>query len=364
MKKNVSLIILCLFPLVSNAGWKEDVTTLIENGKLDEARARINTYRRSNPADPFPVLLLARMDPDPDISQALYRECELLALKMKRPDRELASEAVFSRGEILSASGKDSLALDLYEKFVIDYPLSSFYPEAMLRLGGIMIGAGNLTGARDSYLKCYERAPKGSLRARAATGVMECHAAEEKWAEVLTQGRNVLEEEDENEGSIPRALELMSLALQKGGSPDNAEWYKNRITDLYPGSVQARIITKEIVPRKAPDVQVEGKETLAEETSSLSLPSSQTPPQQAAPPSTREMFTIQVAAFGNRENAYNLLLKLRNEKFESRVESVTISGKVLYRVFVGRYATRTDAESVLGRISAVTGNKAIVIPLE
>lgn len=73
-------------------------------------------------------------------------------------------------------------------------------------------------------------------------------------------------------------------------------------------------------------------------------------------PSTRDtsifdaLYTIQVGSFSDRGNAVGLKTELENEYEDVRVESVRVSGDDYYRVRVGRYSDRKDAERTASRL--------------
>lgn len=73
-------------------------------------------------------------------------------------------------------------------------------------------------------------------------------------------------------------------------------------------------------------------------------------------PSTRDggifdaLYTIQVGSFSTRENASDLKRRLDTKYQDVRIESVQISGDSYYRVRVGRYSDRDDAEKTASKL--------------
>lgn len=83
-------------------------------------------------------------------------------------------------------------------------------------------------------------------------------------------------------------------------------------------------------------------------------------------PSTRNtsifdaLYTVQVGSFGDRGNATSLKTELEAEYEDVRVESVRVSGDDYYRVRVGRYSDRKDAERTASRLRR-DGHKGRII---
>jgi cell division septation protein DedD len=69
------------------------------------------------------------------------------------------------------------------------------------------------------------------------------------------------------------------------------------------------------------------------------------------PPGTKR-FTIQVAAVKNTQNAEKLVLDLRRKGFDAyQISSRSNDGTTWYRVRVGAFQDRSEAQSILDRLS-------------
>ncbi|MCB1759868.1 MAG: SPOR domain-containing protein [Gammaproteobacteria bacterium] len=62
-------------------------------------------------------------------------------------------------------------------------------------------------------------------------------------------------------------------------------------------------------------------------------------------------WVVQVGSFSQRENAQNLVERLRGKSFAVDMEQVSIKGKTLYRVMVGPEVDRAQAEAILARVN-------------
>jgi cell division septation protein DedD len=83
----------------------------------------------------------------------------------------------------------------------------------------------------------------------------------------------------------------------------------------------------------------------------------------AAPPVELEAWTVQVSAFRSRALAEELRSRLAARGFEAHVfPSITEDGRPRYRVRVGAYASRTDAERAAGELRSERGLNPLVTP--
>lgn len=58
-------------------------------------------------------------------------------------------------------------------------------------------------------------------------------------------------------------------------------------------------------------------------------------------------FTIQVGAFSQKDKAEQMRQRVREVGYSAEIREVTQEGKTLYKVYLGRFASREDAEKVL-----------------
>jgi DedD protein len=81
-------------------------------------------------------------------------------------------------------------------------------------------------------------------------------------------------------------------------------------------------------------------------------------------PSTRTGLTawmVQVGSFSNRENAAQLVEKLRKAGYQTPdADRVEIRGKTLFRVRVGPMVDKDKAQSLLPKINEISGTKGMV----
>jgi len=86
-------------------------------------------------------------------------------------------------------------------------------------------------------------------------------------------------------------------------------------------------------------------------------------PREARPraePAGKAAFSVQVVATPSRAEADKLVVKLK--EFTPRVEETEVSGRGrMYRVRVGAFATKPEAEKFLKAFNGKTGSKGLVV---
>jgi DedD protein len=112
-----------------------------------------------------------------------------------------------------------------------------------------------------------------------------------------------------------------------------------------------------------PEPVVEPLQAESEPSSSAEAP----PPADtatASEPATRTglaAWMVQVGSFSNRENAAQLVEKLRKAGYQTPdAERVEIRGKTLFRVRVGPMVDKDKAQSLLPKINQISGTKGMV----
>jgi DedD protein len=92
-----------------------------------------------------------------------------------------------------------------------------------------------------------------------------------------------------------------------------------------------------------------------------------TPAASAVPESTATgAYTLQVVAYNEKAQADGAVAGLKAKGLDAYAVSAQVSGKgTVYRVRIGRYATRTEAETAATRIAALQpGTKSLIVPFQ
>ena len=349
----------------------DDIQRMIETGQTGEATVRLNNYRRAHPDDPRALLYRARLTDDLDQARALLREVELLALRGAVPDSAIAAEATYAGAELYLAIGNTGAAVNTFDRLVLQYPHSARIPDAMYRLGMIALMDGDKAGAIARFDSCLAHAGTGDSRMLAATGRMEAYVQLGRWREALDAAHAVLEEDDEDSAVTPRVLEVMSIAWRQMGNVENADRFMQRLLETYPESVQAhaareagkKLAAGTMIPDDDGDTDMTpaGTSGTGSQAAGEASPAASQPPRQA---NAGPAFAVQASAFSDRANAYRMYRDLREKGFDASIDMRTVGEQHFYKVLVGRYGSRAEAEQTVNSVSRATGVRAIVVILE
>ncbi|MEE9213224.1 MAG: septal ring lytic transglycosylase RlpA family protein [Thermodesulfobacteriota bacterium] len=77
----------------------------------------------------------------------------------------------------------------------------------------------------------------------------------------------------------------------------------------------------------------------------------------------KPLYTLQIGSFNEKSNAINTKRKLEHSVNDVRIERVDLVGNVFYRVRVGRYSSKSEAEEV-SRLLSRKGYKNVRVILE
>ncbi len=73
------------------------------------------------------------------------------------------------------------------------------------------------------------------------------------------------------------------------------------------------------------------------------------------------LYTVQVASFSDNSNARKVKMKLDREYDDVRVEQIKVGGDIFYRVRVGRYSTKNDAQETAKKLSKQGYNSRVIL---
>jgi sporulation related protein len=189
-----------------------------------------------------------------------------------------------------------------YLRISIEHPFTARAPDALLALAQLEFARGDRSAARRRFDRLLRDYPTGRHVARAS----------------LWSGRLALEERDNVAG-----CKTLNAALPQLGSDD-------------------------IELRNQFDYYVTQCERITPTNSVPSSASASAPPTGKQSPTAGSAFSVQVAAYNARQDATSLAARLKQRGYDVRV----VGDRAPYRVRIGRYATRADANAALARIRA------------
>lgn len=235
-------------------------------------------------------------------SSGARKVLDSLAVKGESP--LVRAEATYQLSRVASAADRESILSGL----VVDYPFSPRVPLALMALGMLELGRNDRDRAA-MHLSRYlaASAPPDSNRIPAS----------------LSLGRLLLER-----GELPRGC--AALLIGRSELPQAALELRTQF-DFSIGRCQGVDTTARPDPKLSPDTTPAPQRTGA--------------------------FTVQIAAYDTKSAAERLATKLRGQGVQARV----VGTAKPFRVRVGRYATRAEAEDASRRIDGVAKSSSIVV---
>jgi len=213
------------------------------------------------------------------------------------PDSPRMADVLYWRAQ--SATSAVDAERD-YLRISIEHPFTARAPDALLALAQLEFARGDRSAARRRFDRLLRDYPTGRHVARAS----------------LWSGRLALEERDNLAG-----CRTLNAARPLVGTGDIE--LKNQF-DYYVAQCERIAPADSVAP--ATPAPTAGQPSL----------------------STGVAFSVQVAAYNARQDATALAARLKQRGFDTRV----VGDRAPYRVRIGRYATRADANAALARIRA------------
>ncbi len=182
----------------------------------------------------------------PSKAQELFAQAAETYLEIARLNvlnEQWAAQATWQAAEFMVKAGRNRRAADFYRAFTLERPQHSLVPRALLRIGQLQYGAGQLAAAVDAYRECYRRFPRTLDGARALVPLARCYLAmgpdqielAEKTLRIVLEGAEVFTPEAPE---FANALFLMGDALARRGAFDEAIATLEEALQRYPDDVR------------------------------------------------------------------------------------------------------------------------------
>lgn len=259
-----------------------------------------------------------------------------------------------------------------YLRVSVEYPFSPRAEDATMMVAQLKLARSDRVGARRNFERLVREHPDGALTAKAAF-----------WA-----GRLAIED-----GDLPRGCQSLGTSRARVSSDDvelanQIEYYSQRCsasalaaaaraestatatatpaasaatkgkgkTPTKPPARDAKPAPRERVAERAPEPPVERPVAPPPEPPVEAAPVRPPVDSVVTPPKPSKEWSVQVAVFPKQRDADALSEVLTQRGFQVRVWGT----KAPFRVRVGRYATRDEAEAAKGRMKASRVNGIVV----
>lgn len=176
-----------------------------------------------------------------------------------------------------------------------------------------------------------------------------------QWSKAVEKGNLEVLEQAQKNGKLPPSWQMLLKALKLEDGDSAARMY-DQITDLYPTEEPSSIAYKRLREYAESGGELHTVETkptqdvpvaiVPEEKNVLSAPPvvSTTPIVNPTPPATPSgKYAAQFGAYSSEQKALQITSNLRNSGFAGEIVPLNRNGVTLYRVWGGRFKTRSEA---------------------
>lgn len=301
-------------------------------------------------------------------------------LKASQPGTAAYAEGLYWRGT-LSASAT-SAERD-YRQIVVDYPLSPRVPEALLRLGQLESARGDRTAALQHFQRINLEHPDSRLHAEASYWIARMDLEANQLAQGCAANADALAHVNPSDVELKNRIEYQNLRCRgvvvavpptsEGGAPVAAVPSTvpstalstapstpsaaaspasaprpapviappkvTRAVPVYPGSSAAPVAHR---AERAPTPPAR----VAERVTPTATHASSTAPGSVTTGETHRGYAVQVGAYSKRGPADALAAKLRARGYPSHVDGMAAP----FRVRIGHYSTHAAAAAELARL--------------
>jgi len=140
---------------------KNEADKLREQGEIGETIMIYNTIKKNYSLPIIPEVLITLGDiweKDLDYSKALEEYITGLNAGLEKKDKE---EILFRLGRAYMKLGKNKEAVEIFEKFLIEYPGSLYQEEVMFDVGRTYYNKGEKNQAEEKFNQYLEKYPNG-----------------------------------------------------------------------------------------------------------------------------------------------------------------------------------------------------------
>ena len=328
------LVSLVIIPGIVGQPYAEDLLaegkSLFEAQRYDLAQEKLTVYLNAHPGDPVAMFYLGRIESDGAKSQEYFQR-----IVDESPQHELADDALAEIAEYYYARGYYITAQRYYRQLLQDYPQSNQAGRAQFRIGQTYMAVKKPGPAREALEKLVNEYPTSEWVIYANAALVHAYILEKDWENAISLAEELTPQEAYHpvKGYL---LKDIAEGYTQLGRKKEAEIALQRILVECPTSYEASRLPAHIRPPKAIAVPVD----------------------------TTGHFVVQAGAFSDSSNATRLQDTLIAKGFSAFLNSKLVDEHMFWRVWVGPYRTRSEAEQVASLIPLPDGSSAQVAEIE
>lgn len=329
--KRIVIAVWLLLVTVAGGVTAQDIYSLIQTGRLDEAREALGDKAGQIASDGDLMFFAALLEPEADSAAQLFGA----ALTNSIQER-FVEQCYLKLVQITSILGQHDKTVQWSLEYAKRYPAGEFVPEVS-RLQALALSK---TSHPDQALELIDRLLKRKLDSHETQqGLLDK-------ARLLTElGKPVgaasilkrITKEAEGE-ALPPALDMLANTNLQTGKTEEAGRYYALLFEGYPLAVGLATLESKISAAPAPAAKSDQAETL-----------------------TSTFYSVKVGVFAAADNARAQAALFKNSGSPVEIQQRTIKGKVYHVVFVGRLQSYEAAAQLRATLQQQTGERYEVV---
>lgn len=341
---------------------KDDIRALARRGLLDSALALCRRGLDADSADVFAAFMSAKLVPEGGKSAEYFRK--VLAAKQGGAAAPEAEESYFRLGQFNYAAGKYYLAIPFFRDYLRLYPSGDWKEPAHYWMGNACLSFAQARPEKAAYvdtgLVYLEKllgkiGPENYYYPLAWEGVARMKAAKGDREGAWEAAKTALDKAPDDEKA---AITLLAAQLRHDKSREEEKDLLQKLVSKYPQSPEVRYLRRlngeadpskwrsGTGPARLAAAPADTAKTPARDTVTAKLPPSR-PAADTTPAAGG--FTLQLGAFAQAANAQSLAAGVRKLGLSPEIVESDRSGKRIYQVRLGRFATADQAQDFANR---------------
>ena len=342
---------------------------LYQGGQYDMAKSSflefLGAYGGSDRI-PEVYLYLAKLENNPDVAVQYYNK-----IVNEYPMGSSADKALFGIAQYHYATADYRKAAETYQKLINDYPKSELCSDASYWSANSYFLAGELDRAEEAFNRTIMTYPRSEKSAWALFDVANLYQQKQDCPTAIQKYEQMIEQFPESNVLSAAYYHYAECLQTLGRNQESLNTFKY-VLDNFPQSIEAAMVrgkdltfqaseTKRIEPTGAGETPVAEARDVTPAAQPLSQPpaaasapsgnlaSEKAPIRPAASSSvstkpTGGKFYIQIGAYSNADNAQLLKSSIEDQNYPVTIVQAEVGGKILYRVWIGGFATSVDAD--------------------
>ncbi len=201
------------------------------------------------------------------------------------------------------------------------------------------------------YKDILSQYPNSDYADDALTKIIEYLYSKGLYSKTINYSKQLIRKYPDSD-NIAQCVLMLLCSFSITNKKDSVDYYYEYYLKRYP-QMNLQFADYQVTPSLVTEDKATARSHRSEKTSPPSIPSPKALP--------RELFTLQVGAFANPQNALVLKNRLQSLGYDSYIEKIRVSNRQLLSVRIGNYPTQDEAKEIGERLKALHNVNYIII---